>query len=62
VQVLHLFPETNVFIQCRPLDELDWSAWAGFYEVHLVVCRPVQREIDNQKNRGNDRVGIEAST
>ena len=40
---LCLFPDTNVFIQCRPLEELDWSDWADFEEVHLIVCRTVQR-------------------
>ena len=59
-QILYLFPDTNLFIQCRPLQELDWSEWANFEEIHLIVCRPVQREIDNQKNRGNDRVGRRA--
>lgn len=58
--VIYLFPDTNVFIQCRPLEELDWSEWSEFKEVHLIVCRPVQREIDNQKNRGNDRVAKRA--
>ena len=53
---LCLFPDTNVFIQCRPLEEFDWSEWADFEEVHLIVCRTVQREIDNLKTRGNDRV------
>ena len=48
--ILHLFPDTNVFIECRPLDQLDWSRWSEFDEVHLVVCRTVQREIDEQKN------------
>lgn len=57
---LCLFPDTNVFIQCRPLEELDWSEWAEFEEVHLIVCRTVQREIDNQKTRGNDRVAQRA--
>ena len=57
---LCLFPDTNVFIQCRPLEELDWSEWADFEEVHLIVCRTVQREIDRQKTRGNDRVGQRA--
>ncbi len=57
MHILHLFPDTNLFIQCRPLEELDWSIWAEFEEVHLVVCRPVQREIDNQKARGSDRIG-----
>ena len=54
---LYLFADTNLFIQCRPLEELDWSLWPEFAEVHLVVSRPVRREIDSQKNRGNDRVG-----
>ena len=58
--ILYLFPDTNVFIQCRPLHQLDWSEWEEFSEVHLVVSRPVQREIDNQKTRGNDRVGGKA--
>ena len=56
---LYLFPDTNLFIQCHPLADLDWSEWNEF-EVHLVVCRPVQKEIDNLKNRGNDRVGQRA--
>lgn len=60
MRTLHLFPDTNVFIQCRPLEQLDWSAWAEFDEVRLIVCRPVQREIDNQKGRGSDRVGKKA--
>ena len=60
MKVLRFFIDTNVQIQCRPLAELDWSPWAGFDEVQLVVCRPVQREIDHQKGRGNDRVGKQA--
>ena len=59
-KVLYLFPDTNLFIQCRSLDDLDWSAWSEFAEVHLIVSRLVQREIDNQKYRGNDRVGRRA--
>ena len=57
---LCLFPDTNVFIQCRPLEELDWSEWKDFEEVNLIVCRTVQREIDRQKTRGTDRVGRRA--
>ena len=59
-QRLYLFADTNLFIQCRHLEELDWSLWPEFSEVHVIVSRPVQREIDNQKNRGNDRVGRRA--
>jgi len=61
-KVLYLFPDTNLFIQCRPLDQLDWSKWKDFDEVQLIVSRPVQSEIDNQKKRGNDRVGKRART
>ena len=59
-QTLYLFPDTNLFIQCKSLNELDWSEWANFSEIHLIVCRPVQREIDNQKNYGNSRVSRRA--
>ena len=62
-KILYLIPDTNLFIQCRPLQEIDWSAcldFANFDEIHLIVCNPVHREIDNLKNRGNDRVGRRA--
>ena len=58
--ILYLFPDTNLFIQCRDLGELDWSEWEDFTEIRLMVCLPVQREIDGQKTRGNDRVGRRA--
>ncbi len=58
--ILSFFPDTNLFIQCRPLGELDWSEWTDFEEVHLIVCRTVQREIDQQKHRGNGRVAQRA--
>ncbi len=57
---LFLFPDTNLFIQCRPLNQIDWSLLGDFEEINLIVSRPVQREIDNQKNRGNDRVAQRA--
>ncbi|MDE0154631.1 MAG: PIN domain-containing protein [Gammaproteobacteria bacterium] len=60
MSILHFIPDTNLFTQCRPLEELDWSIWAEFDEIHVIVCRPVQREIDNQKTRGNDRVAKRA--
>ena len=59
-RTLYLFPDTNVFIQCKPLEQLDWSEWQDFSEIHLLVSRPVQREIDDQKNRGNNRVANRA--
>ena len=59
---LFLFPDTNIFIECKPLAELDWSEWKEFSKIHLIVCRPVQREIDKLKTQGNDRVGRRART
>ena len=61
-RTLYLFPDTNVFIQCKPLEQLDWSEWQDFSEIHLLVSRPVQREIDDQKNRGNSRVARRSRT
>ena len=57
---LFLFPDTNIFIECKPLAELDWSEWREFSKIHLIVCRPVQKEIDKLKTQGNDRVGRRA--
>src|SRR6185312_14749549 len=57
---LYLFPDTNLFAQCRALEELDWDRWGDFDEVHLLVSRPVQAEIDNQKNKGGERLARRA--
>ena len=50
---LHLFLDTNVFLHCEPLHEVDWSTsqYRKFSEVDLFVCRTVQREIDKLKNQ-----------
>lgn len=45
----YLFPDTNLFVQCRQLAELDWSQWADFDRIELVLTRPVQAELDRQK-------------
>ena len=55
MSVLRLFPDTNVFLQCRDLSELDWDQWSEFDEIHLVVCHVVQREIDRRKTGQNER-------
>ena len=59
-RTLYLFPDTNIFVQCKPLEQLDWSEWEDVSEIHLLVSRPVQREIDDQKTRGNSRVASRA--
>lgn len=57
---LYNFVDTNLFIQCRPLEEIDWSQLQAYEEVRLIVSSPVLREIDNLKTKGNDRVGKRA--
>ena len=56
MSTLQYFVDANLFLQCRPLEELVWSDLDEFEEVHLIVSSPVLREIDNLKNKGNDRV------
>lgn len=59
-EIVYLFPDTNVLVQCRTLHELDWTAWRKFDEVHLIITRPVQSEIDDHKNKGGDRLARRA--
>ena len=54
------FVDTNLFLQCRPLDQLDWTSWGAVDVVRLIVSSPVLREIDYRKNKGNDRIGTRA--
>ncbi len=53
---LYLFVDTNLFIQCRSLEDLDWSPWRAFEEVRLIVSTPVLREIDGLKKTRGGRV------
>lgn len=57
---LFFFPDTNLFVQCKPLQEIDWSVWGDFDEIRLVVSRPVQAEIDGQKGKGSGRLAKRA--
>jgi PIN domain len=59
-KILYFFVDTNLFVQCHALGQLNWAVWTGSDDVHLIVARPVQSEIDRQKNRGNDRLGRRA--
>ncbi|WP_310611397.1 PIN domain-containing protein [Limnohabitans sp.] len=53
---LYCFPDTNLFIQCQPLEALDWSALGDFDVIDLIITRPVQKELDAHKGKGNARV------
>lgn len=52
---LILFPDTNVFLQCRALHEVPWREIADAEEVELLIGAPVQDEIDRLKSDGNLR-------
>jgi hypothetical protein len=52
---LILFPDTNVFLQCRALQELPWGDATHADEIELLIGAPVQDEIDRLKGDGNSR-------
>ena len=43
-----LIVDTNLFLECRPLNDLPWHE-LGYEHIELVVSQPVQRELDNHK-------------
>ncbi len=59
-RVIYYFIDTNVLIQCLPLSEIDWRAYCDADEVRLIISRPVQSEIDDQKSKGGDRLARKA--
>jgi hypothetical protein len=48
-------PDTNVFLQCRSLAEVDWAGLTPDGTVELVVVAQVYRELDRLKQDGNAR-------
>ncbi len=46
---LYLIADTNLFFECKNLEELDWGLF-GVARIVIVVCKPVQEEIDKHKN------------
>ncbi len=51
---IYLFPDTNFFLHCEALEEIDWQIsedLAGFDEIHLLLCLPALQEIDDLKYR-----------
>lgn len=49
-----LIVDSNLFLECRLLDKIPWEE-LGFAEVSLVVTRPVQQELDNNKKNQKGR-------
>lgn len=59
---LILFPDTNLFLQCKSIPEITWSDLGEFDVIKLFVSRPVQAEIDNLKAKGNARLAQRSRT
>ena len=55
-EILYLFIDSNVLLECKALNELPWVELGNYDEFHLIVCRTVQREIDDHKSESRDRV------
>ena len=52
---LYLFADSNLFLHYKPLHEIDWPKLGDFDDIEIVVCRTVQREIDELKDRREGR-------
>jgi len=48
-KTLFVFPDTNVFVQCKQLQALSWSDLGPYENIILMVTRPVIAEVDRQK-------------
>jgi len=59
---LYLFPDTNIFLQCKPLDQVNFKEITDCDEIEIIITRPVQQEIDRQKGQGNTRLSKKAKT
>lgn len=62
-KILHLFVDTNFFIQCKAIKEIQWSNLlesTNLDTINLYVTKPVQKELDSFKASGNTRLGRRA--
>ena len=50
-----LFVDSNLFLQCRPLQDLDWECLIGREDLTLFVPSAVLTELDKHKSDGNNR-------
>lgn len=50
-----LFVDSNLFLQCRPLQDLDWDRLVGREDVTILVPSAVLAELDKHKSDGNSR-------
>jgi hypothetical protein len=56
-----LFPDTNLFLQCKPIEQLPWEEISGD-DILVLISRPLQAEIDELKQSGSSRKAQRART
>lgn len=59
LKTLYVFPDTNVFVQCKQPEALGWCDLGEFDKIVLIVTRPVITEVDHQKS-GSGRLAKRA--
>jgi len=52
--ILYLFPDTNLFLECITLKNIDWSLLGEYSEINLLLSKPVLDELDKHK-KGSGR-------
>ena len=50
-----VFVDTNFFLSCRKLQEIDWSLLGPIDAARLVICETVVSEIDKLKTSADRR-------
>lgn len=48
--LIHTFPDSNIFLHYPPLSQLDWCRICDARMVTLVLCLPVIHELDHKKS------------
>jgi rRNA-processing protein FCF1 len=49
-ELLHVVPDTNIFLHYPPLSDIDWRGVCDASRVHLVICLQVIHELDEKKS------------
>jgi rRNA-processing protein FCF1 len=57
-----IFPDTNVFLHCRALQEIPWKDVIDTDDLEILIGAQVVDEIDDLKNNGNRRRARRART
>jgi hypothetical protein len=55
LMTVFVFPDTNVWIHCRPLDQVDWIPIFGDNDVRFIATDPLVRELDQLKYAARTR-------